>query len=271
MEGVSGITASEEVVLTGKGEYERGRMLLTREVNAAIEGAYEGGADQVIVNEAHSIMRNLFTEELHEGAQVIRGKVKRGCMMEGLDESFSAVFLIGYHAMPGTPMGIMNHAFMGKEVWRISLNGKPVGETEISAAYAGFFDVPVVLLTGDQVVCKEAAENLGQVETVAVKEALGRFTAKILHPAVAREEIRRAARRSLEDLSSRRPYKVDLPATLAIDFTSSAMAEVNSWLPTVERTGPRSIQFQFEDWTAGMGLLNAITWLARRVSDPVFC
>jgi D-amino peptidase len=271
MEGVSGITNSDEIIYQNREEYERGRHLLTGDVNAAIQGAFDGGASHVVVNEAHWKMCNMLTEDVDLRAEVIRGKIKRGCMMEGLDENFDAVFFIGYHTKPGTYQGVMNHAFMGKEIWRILMNGVPVGEMEINAAYAGYFGVPIGMVSGDQVVCAEARETFGNIETVAVKHSIGRFTARLVHPETSRNQICLAACRSLQRLSALRTFDPGNPVSIIIDFTSSAMAEVCSWLPTVERLGPRQIEFTIEDWKKGMGLISSITWLARRVSDPVFC
>jgi D-amino peptidase len=270
MEGVSGLTASDEMVFEGR-EFERGRRFLTDDVNAAIQGAFDGGATHVLVNESHWMMRNLLTEDIDSRAEVIRGIVKRGCMMEGLDESFDAVFFIGYHSKHGTPFGVMNHTMLGKEIQNLYLNGKPVGEMTVNAAFAGQVGVPVVLLTGDQTAVREAKEVFGEgVETVAVKEGRGRFTAKLLHPSVAQAHIREAAKRAVQRSSEVRPFIAGSPASMGFEFTSTDMAEVCSWVPTVELVGPRSVEFTFTDWREGMGLMFALLWLALHVADQMY-
>ncbi len=271
MEGVSGITGSDEMSSDGR-EYERARKLLTSDVNAAIQGAFNGGATEVLVNESHWLMRNLITEEVDPRAQVIRGIIKRGCMVEGLDESFDAVFFVGYHSKHGVPFGVMNHAMLGKEIQNFYVNGEPVGEMTANAAYAGQMGVPVVLLTGDQTAAQEAHEVFGKdnIETVVVKEGRGRFIAKLLHPQVAQERIRETAKRAVQRALQIKPFVIGPPASMGFEFTSTAMAEVCSWIPTVERIGPRKVEFEFDDWREGMGLMFALLWLALYAADPMY-
>jgi D-amino peptidase len=253
-------------------EFERGRRFLTGDVNAAIAGAFDGGATEVVVNESHWMMRNMLTEEIDHRATVIRGIVKRGCMMEGLDESFGAIFFVGYHSKHGVTNGVMNHAMLGKEIQNLYMNGQAVGEMAVNAAFAGQLGVPVVLVTGDQTAAQEAHELFGKenIETVAVKEGLGRFTARLLHPMVAQERIRDGAKRAVERAAKITPYRVGLPACMGFEFTSTAMAEVCSWIPTVRRLGPRTVEFEFNDWREGMGLMFALLWLALHVADRMY-
>ena len=271
MEGVSGLTDSDEMIVEGY-EFERGRRLLTGDVNAAIAGAFDGGATEVVVNESHWTMRNLLTEEIDPRATVIRGIVKRGCMMEGLDESFGAAFFVGYHSRHGVSQGVMNHAMLGKEIQNLYMNGQPVGEMTVNAAFAGQMGVPVVLITGDQTAAQEAQEAFGpdNIETVVVKVGIGRFTAKLLHPTVAQQRIREGAARAVNRAAGIRPYVVEMPASMGFEFTSTAMAEVCSWIPTVRRLGPRLVEFTFDDWREGMGLMFALLWLALHVADRMY-
>lgn len=269
MEGATGIICSDEMESGGR-EYERGRRFLTGDVNAAVEGAFEGGATEVLVNESHWTMNNIVTEDLDPRAELIRGSIKRGCMMEGLDESFSAVFLIGYHSKHGTPKGIMNHTMLGKEIQNFYLNGNPVGEMAINAAFAGQFGVPVAMVAGDQTLESEAKELLGDVETVVLKKGIGRFTAQLIHPRITSERLQQGATRAVQHAKQLKPYIVDSPSTLGIEFTSTAMAEVCSWIPTVERTHPRSIEFTFADWREGMGLMLTLLWLSLHVADHMY-
>ena len=269
MEGATGVICSDEMQSEGR-EYERGRRFLTGDVNALVDGAFKGGATEVVVNESHWTMNNLLTEDLDPRAELIRGTIKRGCMMEGLDESFGIIFLTGYHSKHGTPHGIMNHTMLGKEIQNFYLNGEPVGEMAVNAAYAGQFGVPVGLVAGDQTLESEAKALLGDVETVVLKKGRGRFTAQLIHPDVTGELLREGAMRAVQGAAQRKPYAVDSPASIGIEFTSTAMAEVCSWIPTVERTGPRSIDFTFADWREGMGLMFALLWLTLHVADQMY-
>lgn len=268
MEGISGVVDREDTTIGGR-EYERARRLMTAEVNAVVAGAFEAGATQVLVNDAHSKMRNLIVEDLDPGVEVIQGAVKRGCMVEGLDESFDAVFFVGYHSRAGNPFGVMNHTMWSGGFQNVLLNGEPAGEIAVNAAYAGQMGVPVALVTGDQAAVDEAKELLGDVESAIVKEALGRYTAKLLHPSAGHERVRLAARLALERVMDFKPYVVETPATMGIEFTSSAMADVCSWIPSVEKISPRSVRFEFNDWRQGMGLMLALLWLALHVATDM--
>ena len=268
MEGISGVVDREDTTIGGRG-YERARRLLTAEVNAVVAGALEAGATHVLVNDAHSTMRNLIVEDLVPGAEVIQGSLKRGCMMEGLDQSFDAVFFLGYHSRAGDPIGVMNHTMWSGGIQNLVLNGEPVGEIAVNAAYAGQMGVPVALVTGDQTAVDEAKALLGDVESAIVKEALGRLTAKLSHPSVGRDRVRLAARVAVERAMDFQPYVVETPVAMGIEFTSSAMAEVCSWIPTVEKVSPRTVRFRFDDWRQGMGLMLALLWLAIHVANDI--
>ncbi len=269
MEGASGITDRDDLMYGGA-EFERGRRFLTGDVNAAIQGAFDAGATEVVVNESHASMRNLLTEDLDPRAQLIRGNIKRGCMMEGLDETFAAVFFVGYHSKHGTARGIMNHAMLGKEVQNLFMNGEPVGEIAVNAAYAGQMNVPIALISGDQTAVAEAQALLPGIEGAIVKEGIERFTAKLLHATVAQARIRAAAQQALQKLPTLKPLKVESPASMGFEFTSTAMAEVCSWIPTIRRKNDRSIEFTFDDWRDGMGTLFALLYLAIHVADSAY-
>ena len=269
MEGISGLVDQEDTTIGGR-EYERARRLMTAEVNAAVAGAFEAGATQVLVNDSHSKMRNLIVEEIDPLIEVIQGAVKRGCMMEGLNESFDAVFFLGYHSKAGNPFGVMNHTMWSRGFQNLLLNGEPAGEIAVNAAYAGQIGVPVALVTRDQTAVEEAKELLGDIESATVKQALGRFTARLSHPNTAQENVRQAARRALERVKDFKPYVVESPARMGIEFTSSAMSDVCSWIPTVDKISPRSVQFEFNDWREGMGLMLALMWLAIHTANDMY-
>jgi D-amino peptidase len=191
MEGASAITDPEDVLPDGA-DYQRGRVFMTGDANAAILGAYDAGADEVLVNDSHWIMRNLLLEQLDPRARTIKGFHKSMCMVQGLDSSYDGAAFVGYHSCAGTEGGVLNHTLLGKEIQNVYLNGEPTGETRLNAAYAGHFGIPVLLVAGDDAVCEEARRLLGDVETVAVKDGIDKFTANCLHPQVAQERIREA-------------------------------------------------------------------------------
>jgi len=159
MEGVCGVVHWNQTQ-HGKEDYERMRRLMTEEVNAAVEGAFAAGAKEIVVNDSHNAMRNVVIEDLHPDVRLITGSTKPMSMMEGLTGDFDAVFLVGYHSRASST--VLNHTYTGR-VAHYWVNGKVMGETGMNALKAGYHRVPVVLVTGDSVVTKEAQERLGDV------------------------------------------------------------------------------------------------------------
>lgn len=259
MEGATGVTGWDDVG-PGKQPYERFRKLLTGDVNAAIEGALEAGATEVLVNEAHDGMRNILIEELNPGARMISGfRGKRLCMMEGIDEGFDAVFLVGYHARAGTDAAILNHTLF-LSVHNFRINGIPVGEAGISAALAGHYDVPVVLVTGDDKVATEARALLGIVSTAVVKEGISRYSAKCLTPEESGARIRQAAKEALGMAAE--TYKPEFPVKLDVEFTSPDMAATASTVPGVVRERPRTVSHTAEDFLGAWSVIFPAMMLA---------
>ncbi|MFQ5813984.1 MAG: M55 family metallopeptidase [Anaerolineae bacterium] len=258
MEGISGVVAGKQ---TDNGEeYKRAQKLMTGEVNAAIEGARAGGATEVLINDSHGSMRNILIEELNPSAQLISGSPKPLSMMQGIDESFDAAFFIGYHAQAGTAYSVLDHTYSGI-VYQVSLNGRLVGETGLNAALAGYFGVPVVLVTGDKLLVEEATTLLGTVAGVAVKESYGRYAARCLVPETARELIRQAAQSALSRES--KPFVVEPPITLTVDFTSSAHLDMAELIPGANRVSGRRIEFAHDDLLTVFKVWRAMLKLAR--------
>lgn len=246
MEGISGVVDWTQIVKGKESEdYDRFRALMVQDVNAAVEGALEAGATTILVNDAHASMRNILITALHPEAELVTGTPKPLSMMEGLDGSFQAVFFIGYHARAGAP-GVLNHTYSGT-LMECRFNGQAVGETGLNAAVAGHFGVPVALVTGDDLVTAEACDLLGPVRTVAVKQALGRYAARCLHPDRTRDLIRIAAREALGRLDAVRPYRPVLPLRVEIDLRDSGQADAAMLLPGLDRVGGRTVAFTAPD------------------------
>lgn len=257
MEGTCGVSSWVHVTPpegAGSGEpanqteYERVRLRMTREVNAAIEGALVGGATGVIVNDSHDGMRNLIAEELHTEAQFISGNDKFLGMMQGVElEGISGVFYTGYHAKAGTPQAPLAHTWSG---WLndVRFDGVSTGEFGINAAIAGHFGVPVVLVTGDEKAVAQTQEFLGdQVEGVAVKQGISTFAAMHLHPETAQRSIREGAQRAMGRIPGAKPYVLANGVTVELEFDHQARADQAELLPGVKRAGERVIAFQPAD------------------------
>ena len=249
MEGVAGVVHEDQtnpVDPRHAGEYNRYRRLMTNEANAAIAGARESGATTVLVNDSHWIMRNLLAEELDPAAELMSGGPKRLSMVEGIDGGFDAALFVGYHAMAGTPHAIIDHTYTSR-VYQARINGAPVGELALNAAMAGVHGVPVALVSGDQAVAAEARALLGdRVETVIVKEAVGRFAAKSASPSVACERIRSGAAAALR--RKHEPFTFPSPIVLEVDFTESQMADMAELVPGATRSRGRSVAYTSDDY-----------------------
>jgi len=262
MEGVAGIVHGEHTLREGK-EHERARKLMTHEVNAAIEGVLEATKRAtVVVNDSHGTMRNILPEELHEAAELITGSPKPLSMMQGIDSSFDAAFFTGYHARRGTYSGVLEHTYHGGVVSDIKINGKPMGETGINAALAGYFKVPVALVTGDRTVTEEALSVLGKVETVKVKEGVGRYAARCVSPARARLLIKEGASKALKNMKRFKPFKINAPIKVNVTFINTGMTEMAELLPGAKRVNGRTVSFASDDYLKAFKALRAMITLA---------
>ncbi len=245
IEGTAGIVDWQQVIGPGP-EYEMGRRLLTAEVNAAIDGATQAGADSFVVNDSHWTMQNLKPDELHHDASYLSGRHKPLYMMEGLDGTFDAVFMVAYHGGVSADRAVLSHTFNPRAVWNVRLNGVEVGESALNALVALHHRVPVMLITGDQATAEEAAPFLPSAERVVVKRSLSRSAAESLHPRRACELIREAAARAVDRVAEAEPPAIRLPATIEITFLTADMAEMAGWLDGVSRTSTRVVTFSGE-------------------------
>lgn len=247
MEGVTGVASALHMKESGYGRMVK---VMTAEVNAAVRGAFAGGATEVVVNDAHGSMTNILIEDLDERAELISGSNKQLCQMEGLDASFDAVFMLGYHAHEGHGDGVMNHTIHGLVVSEIRCNGRIVGETGINAGIAGAYGVPVVLVAGDNVVCKEAEEVLGDIETVVVKQAIDRYAARSLPLRRTQAMLEAAAQRALGRLGDFKPLKVASPVEFELTVKLTSMANMCTLFPTVERRSAKVISVRADDYAS---------------------
>ncbi len=262
MEGATGI-ASGKMTAHDSSEYARGRKLLTQDVNAAIEGAFSAGAKEVLVNDSHGGMNNILIEDLDSRARLISGSTKQLCQMEGISNEFDAAFFIAYHAMEGSERGVINHTFLGRTVSEIRLCGERVGETGTNAAIAAHFGVPVVLVTGDDRVCDEARERLGDIETVCVKKGLDRYVADCLPPARTRDMIFEAAAKAVRRAREIKPRVISAPIVFDVTFKSTAETTLATLFSDIKLTGPKSISLTADDMISGFKMLWGALLLGR--------
>jgi D-amino peptidase len=266
MEGTAGIVDWQQCVGDGP-EVAAGRALLLAEVNAAIEGAVAGGAAEIVVNDSHSTMRNLPADALAGGASYISGSHKPLYMMQGLDASFDAVLFVSYHGSVGAPAGL-SHTYSPRVVSEARLGGVVTGEAGINALVAAHYRVPVVLVTGDDCACAEAAALIPGIHTAVVKEHVTRLAAHSLHPARARALIRETARRAVAGAPGASPPPVG-SAPLEISVRTTDIAEAAAWVRGVTRTGPRDLRIDGDDPLAVYRSFCAAIMLTRTIAEAV--
>lgn len=268
MEGVRGVSSWVHVTPPEYGsipsstmEYERARQRLTKEVNAAVEGALAGGVDEVIVNDAHNGMRNLIPEELHRDVRFITGSDKTWGMMQGIEEAQGgAVFFIGYHARAGTPGAPLAHTWTGY-LLDVRLNGRSTGEYGINAAVAGHFLSPVILVTGDdQAVAQTKAFLAQDIRGVVVKTGYSSTSAIHLHPERAQALIREGAEAAVRAANKVKPWTLPEDCTVELEFDHPSRADACLNHPGVTRVGERTISFVAAD---GVFLFSAFRALMR--------
>ena len=266
MEGVTGVTCPDDV-RPGSARWEYFRVMLTGDVNAAVDGFCAAGADEVLVNEAHANKRNLLIGDLDQRAVAIIGTHKIFGMMEGIDSGVDVVAFVGYHAGAGE-QGVLSHTYLGQTVLEVRINGDKASEGRMNALLAAEFGVPVVLVTGDDLTCADAAGWAPGAKLVAVKRCVDRYTARCLPPAVTAAEIRRAATASLE--SVRKPEPPVGPFTYEVDFDATQPVGDCTAIPGVRAAGPRTVAFTLPTMAEAIRCFRAVTVLAAASVEPTY-
>jgi D-amino peptidase len=246
MEGIACVTHPDHVKQEGSA-YEAARRWATAEANAAIEGAFEAGAKEIVVSDGHGKMHNLIPDDLHEDITLVQGIPRPLLMMEGLQTGFHAAFFVGYHARAGNPSGTLAHSFSGQHVQEVRLNSEPVSEALFNAAVAGHFDVPVALIAGDSELAAEIEEKMPWVERVVTKWSLSGTSAKNLTPKASQDAIRQAAKAALKDIKNKKAFILSTPITLEVDLRHPILAYVVSAIPGMEKTSSMSVKYTAAD------------------------
>jgi len=263
MEGVTGVTTWEQVT-PGHAEYARFRKQMTEDVNAAIRGASDAGADEVIVADGHWNGSNILIEDLDPRARLNTGSPSPFSMMQGIDESIDGVIFVGYHARNGSPNAILDHTWSSRTVANVWLNDILTGEYGLNAAVAGHFGVPVIMVSGDQTACAQVTEVLGDVETAIVKQASSRFAAECLSPQVTQEMICLCAERAVVRLAQGdipEPFVLDVPIAVTVEFFSSDMADRATRIPFTKREGTR-VSITMQEMASAYNGFRAMVMLA---------
>lgn len=257
MEGATGVTWPADV-LPGTPQWERCRGLFTSDVNAAVLGFYDGGADQVVVNEAHWTMRNLLLERLDARAEMLTGRHKSLSMVEGVQHGdVDAIAFVGYHTGAGSE-GVLAHTYLANSITGVWLNGTRASEGLLNAHVVAEYGVPVVLVTGDDLTCVDAAGYAPDAVTVAVKDHVSRYAAVCRTPARTAADIRAAAKEATA-LAGRREPAPGGPYTVELEFDAEHLAMAATLVPGAERSGERRVAYTTGTMYEGIRTFKAVT------------
>jgi D-amino peptidase len=264
MEGITGVINWDQVN-PAHSEYPRYRQLMTRDVNAAIEGAFEAGANEVVVTDGHAGGSNILLEELDPRAHLNQGNDAPFAMAQGIEYGADGVLFIGYHARAGSHNAILDHTWSSRCVHNLWINGTLTGEYGLNGALCGHYDAPVLMISGDQEACKQAVDLLGNIEVAVVKRATHRKSAELLPPDITEQLICEAAARAVTRLRNAdvpTPYKVSEPVTIRIEFTSSDMADNAAMMMGVSRLDGRTVEFTAPEMSTAYRAFRAAVDLA---------
>jgi D-amino peptidase len=255
MEGISGVNSDNQTSAAGA-EYGRARRLMVEDANAAIRGAFDGGATDVVVNDSHGSQRNILPEDLDPRARLISHSFKRHGMMEGLDSTYDAVFFVGYHAKAGAPRGVFAHTGSGV-LHDLQINGQRVGEGGMNAFMARWYGVPVVLVTGDDVAVEEQKETVPGVRGVVVKRAINTRAVELRPLVEARREIQQAAKEAVA--TARKPAPERLARyTVRMELRDPTIPEVAAAFREIRLVNPTTVEFTRESMPDAYRLIRVI-------------
>ncbi|MGH3992599.1 MAG: M55 family metallopeptidase [Pseudonocardiaceae bacterium] len=259
MEGATGVTWAADVV-PGTEQWQRMRRLFAGDVNACVDGLVAGGAREVLINEAHSSQRNLLLEDLDERAIMLTGRHKPLSMMQGIDAQVDGVVFLGYHAAAGT-RGVLSHTYLENSITGVWLDGVLASEGRLNAALAAEHGVPVLLVTGDDLTCKDALDYAPDAVTVSVKRYVSRYAAVCTPPARTATAIRAAAERAMAR-AGRLDGAVTRPHRIEVEFDATHLADAAAVVPTVCQLGERRIGLDAPSMTEAMKAFKIVCAIA---------
>jgi D-amino peptidase len=258
MEGVVGAVTADQLGPTGF-EYTRFREFMTAEVNAAIQAAVEAGATDIVVSDSHGNGENLLIEKLPPDITVIRSWPRPLGMMAGIDSTFDGVIFLGYHTGTTNVKGVRAHTISSARLADVRLNGVSVSEAGLNAAIAGHFNVPVIMVSGDDAVVRETKTMLGDIESATVKWALGFHSARTLTPDAGYYVIRESVKKAIARIRDFKPFKIQNPVRLEVQFKNYRPSEVLAYLPIIERIDSHSVRYNAKDILEASHFMTFIT------------
>lgn len=266
MEGCSGIV-NDQFCNPGGKLYQEGRSYMTGDLNAAIEGLRSAGADGILVNDSHWNMTNIRIEDLPGDVQLISGGTKLDSMGEGLDGSFDAVLLVGYHPLWGTERGVIAHTYSGS-VMEVRINDQPVGEAGIIAGLAGSYGVPVIFVSGDDQLQQEVQALNPGIRFTVTKEGVTKAAARLYHPDIVHQNITAEAKKAWLNRKKIPLVTFDSPVEIALTFKESQMADLCLRIPGVVRVSNLTVSYTHKDYLAAYRVLLALLTIGGAAKVP---
>ncbi len=246
MEGITGVVSNEQLG-PGAFEYERARQFMTGEALAAIQGARDAGATEIVVSDSHGNGQNLLIDQFPDDVTIVRSWPRPLMMMEGIDSSFAAAVFIGYHAGTANTRGVRAHTMSSATLTGVALNGRQVPEGGINAAIAGYFGVPVVMVSGDDAAVEEVQRFAAGMEGAVVKRAISFHSAATMTPKAAQGLIRARVKAGVENRARIAPFVLSGAVTADLSFKHYRVAEILTYLPIVSRVDAHTIRFVGRD------------------------
>ncbi|MFD3514685.1 M55 family metallopeptidase [Streptomyces sp. NPDC058657] len=268
MEGATGVTWPADV-LPGTPQWERCRVMFTSDVQAAVLGFFDGGADEVLINEAHWTMRNLLLERLDERAQMLTGRHKSLSMVEGVQHGdVDGIAFLGYHTGAGTD-GVLAHTYLANSLTGVWLNGERASEGLLNSRVVAEYGVPVVLVTGDDLTCKDAEGYAPAARKVAVKDHVSRYAAVCRTPARTAADIRAAAKEATALAVRHEPVRGEA-FTVEMEFDAAHLSDVATVVPGVGRTGERRVAYTSPTMYEGIRTFKAVTTIVSSAMEEQY-
>lgn len=258
MEGVVGAVTGEQLG-PGGFEYERFRKFMTAEVNACIAAAREAGADEILVSDSHGNGQNLLIEKLPDDVMIVRSWPRELGMMEGIDETFDGAIFLGYHSSTDNKEGVRAHTMSSANITSVKINNIAMPESGINALIAGHFNVPIILISGDDVAVKEAQDLIGDVEGAVVKWANSFHSAKTLTPNAGYKVISEKTKAAIARIKDFKPYKLNGDLTLDISLKNYRPVQLLEYLPQVERIDSHTVRYIGKDMVEISKFLRFVT------------
>ena len=278
IEGTSGLIRDREIGypkhaigdVEANPDYLQARKWLTEDINAAVAGAREAGATSFVVHDSHGTnYRNIVLDELDPEVEYVGG---RPIIFYDYDDlqtgQYDAAFLVGMHARGGQK-GLISHVLSWPLLREVRINGQPVGESQVTIALAGYYGIPTVLITGDDVICNEVKGwAKGQIETAVVKQSISRYAGHALPLEKARQVIHEAAFQAVRRLKDTPPGRFEVPTQLEVELTDREIARTISWMPQVEYDGNCTVGYSDTDFLKVYKALCAMFWIATSAINP---